>query len=378
MIDIPNMLLIGASGRNAGKTELACKIISQFAAAYSITGIKVTTIREGESHCPRGQEGCGICGSISGNFDIIEETGRRNEKDTARLLKAGAKKVYWLKVKSSFLEAGIRTLIESEEPGTLFLCESNSLRTVVVPGVFLQISGGQSGGKKAEIKASARRVAGYADRILKNCTPEIDEVLNVLSIANGAWILKEKAGVIILAGGKSNRMGMDKCLLPIKGFPMIEYIYRRLEPHFSEVLVSTNDETRFPFLKARFCTDMMDGAGPLAGIASGLAASEYEVNAVVACDMPDIDIRFIKEMIRKSEGFDGVVPVDEKNRIEPAYAVYRKTMLNAMQAALDSGRRRIKAALDVSRIHYVFLKNKDWVRNINTQEDYENYIKLQK
>ena len=98
MITIPGMLLIGSSGRNVGKTELACRIISRFAGRSDIVGIKVTTIARKSDTCPRGGAGCGVCSSLTGQYCITEENDRASCKDTSKLLAAGARRVYWLRV----------------------------------------------------------------------------------------------------------------------------------------------------------------------------------------------------------------------------------------------------------------------------------------
>jgi molybdopterin-guanine dinucleotide biosynthesis protein A len=52
---------------------------------------------------------------------------------------------------------------------------------------------------------------------------------------------------IILAGGKSRRMGMDKSMLPVNGKPLIEYILEQLHPHFGQVLISSNDVSKYNY-----------------------------------------------------------------------------------------------------------------------------------
>ena len=92
MLKIPAMIMVGAGDRNAGKTEFACSLIRKFSSQHDIVGIKVTTIEHAHGNCHRGSEGCGVCTALEGNFCISEETDSQSDKDTCRMLAAGAKK----------------------------------------------------------------------------------------------------------------------------------------------------------------------------------------------------------------------------------------------------------------------------------------------
>jgi len=111
MIKLDGMLMIGSAGRNIGKTELACALIKKFGKTTDITGIKVTTIKAKDGQCPRGGRGCGVCSSLDGDFWITEETDSNSHKDTARLLAAGASRVFWLRVMKKRLEEGLAALL---------------------------------------------------------------------------------------------------------------------------------------------------------------------------------------------------------------------------------------------------------------------------
>ncbi len=112
MIRLDGMLMIGSAGANVGKTELACAILRKFSrAGEEIVGIKVTTIDEKDGQCPRGGEGCGVCSSLEGVYLITQESDPASGKDTARLLAAGANRVYWLRVLRAHIEQGLTALL---------------------------------------------------------------------------------------------------------------------------------------------------------------------------------------------------------------------------------------------------------------------------
>lgn len=154
---VPQLVLIGAAGRNSGKTLLACDVISAYAKLHPVYALKIISIDRAGEECHRGSEGCGICTKLSGDFELREETGENTGKDTARMLQAGAHRAFLLRsLKSRMLEAFIDFLSLVPKDG-LIVCESNSLRLCVQPGVFL------FAGTAGDIKPSARAVAGYAD-----------------------------------------------------------------------------------------------------------------------------------------------------------------------------------------------------------------------
>ena len=157
-----NIIIIGASGRNVGKTEFACRLIEQEAKKRPVFGIKITTIKEKDGKCPRGGEGCGVCSSLKGDYMITEETEGPAGKDTVRMLSAGGKKVYWLRVLREYIEEGISELLKNIPDNACIICESNSARRVIEPGLFIIIREKGS----TEIKHSCKAVAKFADEII--------------------------------------------------------------------------------------------------------------------------------------------------------------------------------------------------------------------
>ncbi|MCK5198343.1 MAG: molybdenum cofactor guanylyltransferase [Spirochaetales bacterium] len=184
----------------------------------------------------------------------------------------------------------------------------------------------------------------------------------------------KNASAIILAGGESSRMGKNKSLLLIDGVPMIQHIYSQLAPYFKEILVATNNTKLFDFLNIKIVNDHETCRGPLAGISAGLEASKYDINFMVACDIPDIDIRTVYMMIDEAEGHDGVIPTTKEGYMEPMFAIYRKSMLPAVRQTLLWGENKILKVFPYCKIKYLNLGKADWLRNLNTENDYTKYI----
>jgi molybdopterin-guanine dinucleotide biosynthesis protein A len=366
MLKVPGMLMVGAVDSNVGKTKFACSLIAKFSSQCSIVGIKVTTIEKAGSSCPRGVSGCDVCSSLEGPFHITEETDRRAHKDTCRMLAAGASRVFWLRALKTHLKEGMAALLDIIGDNVVSVCESTSLRRVVEPGLFVMVKGNGA----ENCKAFAKDIIRFADRIVFFDGKEFDINDNDIELVDNRWACKMEATAIIMAGGDSARMGRDKSMLLIEGQPMIKHILSRLRPHFNQILISSNDISKYSFLGVEVVPDKVTGQGPLGGIASALKASANELNFVTACDIPQVDTVLMKMMLRDCSDFDAVVPRIGLSQYEPLFAVYKKGTLAAIEAALLSGNNRIIDALNSCRVKYIDLTDTEQLKNLNTMSDY--------
>ena len=180
----------------------------------------------------------------------------------------------------------------------------------------------------------------------------------------------ETATAIVLAGGKSTRMGADKSLLPFMGKPLIEHVCMQLRPHFEEVIIAGGELRRLAFLNARIIPDQVPGQGPLRGIASALTASRHDLNFVIACDIPWVNIALLRKLLREAHDCDCVVPITSEGHHEPLFSVYRKSALPSMMRALDEGERRIISAFRYCLAKTVSISEEESIKNINTLSDY--------
>ncbi len=177
------------------------------------------------------------------------------------------------------------------------------------------------------------------------------------------------ASAAILAGGQSRRMGRNKSLLPMRGQPMISHIADQLRPHFAELMVGANDAALYGFLGLPVVADREPGSGPLMGIVSCLEAAQHELLFVTGCDIPEMNLDFIREMVPLAEGHDIVMPIDAEGRLEPLFAIYRKTVIVPALALLAAGCRRVMDLLPGQRVAHPAIPA-GWIRNLNTPADY--------
>ncbi len=187
MLYAPHVLLIGAAGRDAGKTTFACEIIRRFQ-NVPLNAAKVTAIQARDGMCPRGGKGCGVCTSLEGDYCITEETDPEGEKDTQRLLAAGAQRVLWLRVLKSKLAEGAGAFLDAFCPNRPLVCESNSLRNAVVPSLFLMVKHSES----KEVKVSAQRVLSRADAVIYSDGKRFQFDFERISLAATGWQLDGK------------------------------------------------------------------------------------------------------------------------------------------------------------------------------------------
>lgn len=368
MLHLPNLLLIGATGRNVGKTEYAVRLVRRLAADGPVAAVKITVIRENGA-CPHGGTGCGVCSSLAGQPFLLQQEQRTGDtKDTHRLRAAGASPVWWLRVCQTELAAGLAALAANLDPTVPVVAESNSARHALVPGLFLIIRD-----PAAPAKASCQAVLRHADVLAERVGEGWDVGVERPCFAAGAWSLPEDAGAIILAGGASRRMGRDKALLPWNGRPLIAHIAAQLRRFTGDLLVSANDAERYAFLGAPVVPDRRPGDGPLMGLASCLAASTRELNLLVGCDMPHLALPAARALLAQAEGCDAVVPRGPDGYAEPLFAIYRRSCLPVAEAVLARGGRRMTDLLEAVRVRRVDpagLPGDGWRRNLNTPDDY--------
>jgi len=369
MIEIPGMLMVGARCKSDGKTAFTQSLIERFRAVHEIVGVKVTTVDSfNTSHHPEVSDTQTV-GSSIGPWYITEEKDPSSNTDTGKMLAAGAKKVLWLLAQKSHLGKAVDSLAETLGTETVSICESNRARSAIEPDAFIMIRGKDD----RDWKPSALEMAGYADRIVISDGTGFDVDVNDIRLIDGRWAVRMQATAIILAGGGSRRMGQDKTMLQIAGKPMIKYVYDKIEPYFMQMLISSNNAELHDFIGEMVVPDCIAGRGPMMGIVSALKVSNHDVNFVIACDMPQVDTRLIKTMIRLAKDYDAVVPRVGPDLYEPLFAVYNKSALPVMEELLHSGQNKIIDSLDRCRVKYIDLPGRRF-SNINTRAEYKDLV----
>ena len=189
--------------------------------------------------------------------------------------------------------------------------------------------------------------------------------------------MKDISGVI-LAGGKSKRMGYPKAFLTIGGKRIIDRILEVFMVFFDEILIVTDDRSRFAeFKNIKVVEDLIKGIGPLGGIYTGLKSISKSRGFFMACDMPFPHIGLIKKLldVSKNGNFDCVVPYSEKG-VEPLYGIYAKSILVKLEDSLPRRERQTKEFsvnkfLECCNCKYIKPEPEELSSfcNVNTQDD---------
>jgi len=157
---------------------------------------------------------------------------------------------------------------------------------------------------------------------------------------------------IVLAGGKSLRLGRNKAVEEIGGQILIQRVIDRLSSLGNEIIVVTSSSDQLPDLELRRVVDICPGMGALVGIYSGLKVATSYHSLVVACDMPFLSIALLRYLEELSSGFDIVIP-RVGSLVEPLHAVYSKNCLAPIEAMLQEGNLKISELLNAVKVRYV-------------------------
>ena len=188
--------------------------------------------------------------------------------------------------------------------------------------------------------------------------------------------MTEPISGMVLAGGKSRRLGADKTRLILAGGrSLLQASVDLLNQVVQEVLVVVGAESETEVTGARIVHDVYPDKGSLGGIYSGLLSCQHEHCLVVGCDMPFLNVGFLKWMVERPRDYDVLIPRLD-GHLEPLHAIYSKRCLPHMRALLDQGDLKILDFFDQVVVKYVEADEVDrWdperlsFFNVNTPEN---------
>ncbi len=189
--------------------------------------------------------------------------------------------------------------------------------------------------------------------------------------------MRKEVGALVLAGGKSTRMGTNKSFVSLGGMPLIQIIVEKLGRVFEDrVCIITNTPALYEKFRLPMISDLIRDRGPLSGIQAGLSHSPFSHNFFVACDMPYINPTFIQYMTETlNKRFDVTVPM-AFGRPEPLHGFYSKNCLPDVGRLLERDQCRLTRLFDGLKVRYVserIVRKFDpylvSFNNLNTPED---------
>ena len=191
-------------------------------------------------------------------------------------------------------------------------------------------------------------------------------------------------GAVVLAGGRSARMGTDKALIDFCGRRMIDHVVERLGGLTDRVVVVTKRRDDLGPLRAVVIEDDEPFAGPLPALIAGLRVTGETRNVVVACDMPFLNPDLLQGLAATLEDdIDAVVPVTADGA-QPLHAAYGDCAIENLLAATAAGERSLKGSLERLRVRW--FPEEAWkpldpdgrsFLNVNTPDELQTAISLQ-
>jgi len=186
----------------------------------------------------------------------------------------------------------------------------------------------------------------------------------------------------ILAGGKSSRMGFDKQLLMEDDRRILETVIETLKQEFSDILIVTAKPQLYEGMGVRLCGDAYPGRGPLAGVHAALLGSRSQYVYLLACDMPVVNLPFIRHMKEKlvETGMD-ICASRYNDRMEPFNTFYSRSLLGEVVHRLETGNSSLFRFIHASRACVLsqedaacFDEELRMFTNINTRTEYQKYL----
>jgi molybdopterin-guanine dinucleotide biosynthesis protein A len=200
----------------------------------------------------------------------------------------------------------------------------------------------------------------------------------------GAPTERPTVSAVVLAGGKSRRMGRDKATLLLHGQTLLARTVQTVSRLTDDIVVVTGDSLRYGELLpgVRQIPDDRPGVGSLMGVYSGLKNIDHDLAVVVACDLPLLSLPLLAHLLSLAPGHDVVVP-QIGEFLEPLHGIYRRTCLEPIREKLAAGQRRIVGLYDEVTVRYVGeeeLRRFDPMLhsfvNLNTSADWQRVLEI--
>lgn len=189
---------------------------------------------------------------------------------------------------------------------------------------------------------------------------------------------------VILAGGQSSRMGFDKQFLEIQGKALLEEMVGCLKKEFDEIIVVTNETDSYQNKDYRIVKDEYKDCGPLGGIQVGLKHCHSDYAYFIACDMPNINLNYIRYMKKRIQErpVSSCVSKNQEGQIEPLNGFYAKCITKKIEKKLKANQRAIRYLLKEIDTLYIeaeivnnYQQEGDMFLNLNTPDDLNKLLK---
>jgi molybdopterin-guanine dinucleotide biosynthesis protein A len=182
---------------------------------------------------------------------------------------------------------------------------------------------------------------------------------------------------VILAGGKSNRMGQNKALMSLGGKRLVDRVVEVMRSVFDDLLMVTNTPGVYADLDLPMVRDVWPEKGSLGGVYSAIYHVATSYCLVVACDMPFLQTAVLRYLITQINDYDVVVP-DVLGELQTLHAIYSKACLQPIEHRLATNRLRIVGFFPDVRVRTVTASELEpydpellAFQNLNTPEEFQ-------
>jgi molybdopterin-guanine dinucleotide biosynthesis protein A len=182
-------------------------------------------------------------------------------------------------------------------------------------------------------------------------------------------IRKEELTAVILAGGKSERMGEDKAFIDLEGQPFIKRILQVVEGLTKEVMVIANTKD-YTALNVPVYPDLIENCGPVGGIYTAMRKVKTPYLLILSCDIPLLKRAVLEHLIEESIPCDANI-LTTKERWQSLTAIYNSRTMPIFKKALDTKKLKLRSLLPLMDLHKIACPANliPCLNNINTPSD---------
>jgi len=180
---------------------------------------------------------------------------------------------------------------------------------------------------------------------------------------------------ILLAGGKSSRMGQDKAFMKFGEKFLFEFSLSVLKNFSEDILISSSDQ-RFDIQGIIRVEDEMPGLGPISGLYTCLPKIKNKSAIILACDLPLISAEVIETLIRNSEGYEITIALNHLDLPEPLIGIYSSSIIPSLENMIKMKNYKLQDLVKTAKTNLIKIPNvsDEIFQNINNQSDYNSLL----
>ncbi|MDQ7047120.1 MAG: molybdenum cofactor guanylyltransferase MobA [Sulfurovum sp.] len=180
--------------------------------------------------------------------------------------------------------------------------------------------------------------------------------------------------LVIIAGGKSSRMGKDKALLPFGKYPTLtEFQYQRLSLYFQDVYISSKTN-KFDF-DCVVINDTHKEHSPLVALLSIFETLKVDEVFILSVDTPFINKEVIESILKSRNLKSDIVVAKSPSGIQALCGCYKRSMLALAYVQLEKGDHKLLNLLALANTDYIEFEDDDPFTNLNHPQEYREAFK---